>query len=88
MALLSPKVIAQVSSRSSSELAAMSWEWIMRADGQVFYRLTKVDGRRERNPWTLATRLPPADLEALRSDKTRATEVLDVIARQHGHKRR
>jgi len=88
MALLPPKVIAQVSSRSSSELAAMSWEWIMRADGQVFYRLTKVDGRRERNPWTLATRLPPAELEALRSDKTRATEVLDVIARQHGHKRR
>ena len=88
MALLSPKVIAQVSSRSSSELAAMSWEWIMRADGQVFYRLTKVDGRRERNPWTLATRLSPADLEALRSDKTRATEVLDVIARQHGHRRR
>jgi hypothetical protein len=88
MALLSPKVIAQVSSRSSSELATMSWEWIMRADGQVFYRLTKVDGRRERNPWTLATRLPPADLEALRSDKTRATEVLDVIARQHGHRRR
>jgi hypothetical protein len=88
MALLSPRVIAQVSSRSSSELAAMSWEWIMRADGQVFYRLTKVDGRRERNPWTLATRLPPADLEALRSDKTRATEVLDVIARQHGHRRR
>ena len=88
MALLSPKVLAQVSSRSSSELAAMSWEWVMRADGQVCYRLTKVDGRRERNPWTLATRLPPADLEALRSDKTRATEVLDVIARQHGHRRR
>jgi len=88
MALLSPKVLAQVSSRSSSELAAMSWEWVMRADGQVCYRLTKVDGRRERNPWTLATRLPPAELEDLRSDKTRATEVLDVIARQHGHRRR
>ena len=87
MALLSPKVIAQVSSRSSGELAAMSWEWIMRADGQVFYRLTKVDGRRERNPWTLATRLPPAELESVRSDKARAAQVLDVIARQHGHRR-
>ena len=86
MALMSPKVIAQVSSSSASELAVMSWEWIMRADGQVFYRLTKVDGRRERNPWTLATRLPPAELEALRGDKSRAAEVLDVIARQHGHK--
>jgi hypothetical protein len=86
MALLSPKVIAQVSSSSASELAVMSWEWIMRADGQVFYRLTRVDGRRERNPWTLATRLPPAELQSLRGDKTRATEVLDVIARQHGHR--
>lgn len=86
MALMSPRVIAQVTSSSASELAVMSWEWIMRADGQVFYRLTKVDGRRERNPWTLATRLPVAELNALRGDKSRATEVLDVIARQHGHR--
>jgi hypothetical protein len=86
MALISPRVIAQVSSSSASELAVMSWEWIMRADGQVFYRLTGVDGRRERNPWTLATRLPRTELEALRGDKSRAAEVLDVIARQHGHK--
>jgi hypothetical protein len=87
MALLSPKVIAQVSGRSAGELGVMSWEWIMRADGQVFYRLTKVNGRRERNPWTLATRLPAGELEAIRGDKDRATEVLDVIVRQHGHRR-
>jgi len=87
MALLSPKVIAQVSGRSTSELGAMSWEWIMRADGQVLYRLTKVNGRRERNPWTLATRLPAAELEAIGGDKNKATEVLDVIVRQHGHRR-
>jgi hypothetical protein len=87
MALLSPKIIAQVSGRSASELAVMSWEWIMRADGQVLYRLTKVNGRRERNPWTPATRLPAAELEAIRGDKTKATEVLDVIVRQHGHRR-
>ncbi len=86
MALMSPKVIAQVSSDSASQIATMSWEWIMRADGQVFYRLTKVDGRRERNPWTLATRLPDGELQTLRGDKSRATEVLDVIARQHGHR--
>jgi hypothetical protein len=84
MALLSPKVIAQVSGRSAGALGAMSWEWIMRANGQVFYRLTEVNGRRERNPWTLATRLTAAELEAVSRDKTKATEVLDVIARQHG----
>ena len=87
MALLSPKVIAQVSGRSSGEPGVMSWEWIMRADGQVFYRLAKVNGRRERNPWTLATRLPAAELAAIGGDKAKATEALDVIVRQHGHRR-
>ena len=87
MALLSPKVIAQVSGRSSGEPGVMSWEWIMRADGQVFYRLTKVNGRRERNPWILATRLPAAELEAIHGDKTKATDALDFIVRQHGHRR-
>ena len=86
MALLSPKVIAQVSGRSAGKLGAMSWEWIIRADGQVCYRLTEVNGRRERNPWTLATRLPAAELEAIRGDKTRATKTLDAIVRQHGHR--
>jgi hypothetical protein len=87
MALLSPKVIAQVSARSSGSLGAMSWEWIMRADGQVCYRLTAVNGRRERNPWTQATQLPSAGLEAVRKDAKKATQVLDTIVRQHGHQR-
>jgi hypothetical protein len=86
MALLSPKVIAQVNGRSAGELGVMSWEWIMRADGQVLYRLTKVNGRRERNPWTPAPRLPAAELEAIRGDTTKATEVLDAIVRRHGHR--
>jgi len=86
MALLSPKVIAQVSGRSDGKLGVMSWEWIMRADGQVFYRLTEVNGRRERNPWTLATRLPAAELGAIRGDRTKATQALDAIARRHGHR--
>jgi hypothetical protein len=87
MALLSPKVIAQVSVRSAGKLGEMSWEWIMRGDGQVCYRLTEVNGRRERNPWTLSTQLPAAELEAIRGDKTKATAALDVIVRQHGHRR-
>lgn len=87
MALLSPKVLAQVSGRSAGELGVMSWEWIMRADGEVFYRLTAVNGRRERNPWTPSTRLPAAELQAIRGDKTKATAVLDAIVRQHGHRR-
>jgi hypothetical protein len=87
MALLPPKVIAQVNVRSASELATTAWEWIMRADGQVYHRLSKVNGRPERNPWVLVTRLPAAELEAVRGDKSRAAQVLDAIVRQHGHRR-
>ena len=87
MALLSPKVIAQASARSTGGVGVMSWEWIMRADGQVFYRLTTVNGRRERNPWTLATRLPADALDAIRGDQAKATAALDAIVRQHGYRR-
>jgi hypothetical protein len=87
MALLSPKVIAQVNVRSTGEVGVMSWEWIMRADGEVLYRLAKVDGRRERNAWTLATRLPAAELDALRGDQAKATAALDAIVRKHGYRR-
>ena len=87
MALLAPKVIAQVNARSTGEVGVMSWEWIMRADGQVFYRLAKVDGRRERNAWTLATRLPAAELDALRGDQAKAAAALGAIVRQHGYRR-
>ena len=85
MALISPKVIAQVSCRSNSELADMSWEWVLRADGQVLYRLTRVDDRRERNPWTLVTQLNPTQLQSFRKDRDQATAMLDNLARQHGH---
>jgi hypothetical protein len=87
MALLSPKVIAQVNVRSTGEVGVMSWEWIMRADGQVLYRLAKVDGRRERNAWTLATQLSAAELDSLRGDQAKATAALDSIVRKHGYRR-
>jgi hypothetical protein len=86
MALIAPRVIARVKSSSASEIAMMSWEWVLRTDGQVLYRLTEVDGRGERNPWSLVTQLPEADLAALRGDRAKAVSVLDGFARQHGHK--
>lgn len=87
MALIGgPKVIAKINSSSASELAVMSFEWIMRVDGQVCYRLTKVDGRSERNPWTVVTQLRPAELQGLHRDKGRAKVLLDDLARRAGHK--
>ena len=87
MALLSPKVIAQVNTRSTGDVGVMSWEWIMRADGQVLYRLAKVDGRRERNAWTPAAQLSAAELDAIRGDQNKATAALDAIVRRHGYRR-
>jgi hypothetical protein len=85
MALLSPKVIAQLSCESASQLAVTSWEWVMRADGQVLYRLTRVDGRKERNPWTFVTQLPERQLQSLRADKAKAGAMLAGLAREYGH---
>jgi hypothetical protein len=87
MALLSPKVIAQVNVRSTGQVGVMSWEWILRADGQVLYRLAKVDGRRERNAWTPATQLSAAEIDALRGNQAKATAALDAIVRRHGYRR-
>jgi len=88
MALLSPKVIAQVSCESASDLAAMSWEWVIRADGQVLYRLTMVGGRRERNPWSFVTQLPASQVQSFRRNRAEASAILDSLAREHGHQPR
>ena len=87
MALLSPKVIAQLNARSTGHVGVMSWEWILRADGQVLYRLSAVDGRRERNAWTPVTRLAAAEFDAVRRDQAKAAAALDAIVRQYGHRR-
>ena len=64
---------------------ALSWEWVLRANGQVAYRLATVDGRAERNPWTPVTQLAAADLHSVREDRARAADLLAELARQHGH---
>jgi len=84
MALISAKVIARVHTTDGSELRELSWEWIMRSDGSVCYRLTRVDGHRERNPWQLVVRLPETDLQTTRGDHSRAVTLLAGLARERG----
>ena len=50
MALFPAKVIVCVRAISSGGLAELAREWVLHADGQVSFRFTEVDGRRERNP--------------------------------------
>jgi len=78
-------VIAKLGSSRGGEFAALSWEWVMRADGQVSYRLAAVDGHREHNPWMDVTRLPATESRLLRHDHALAVSRLADLARQRGH---
>ena len=84
MARMSAKVIARIHTTSDG-LAELSWEWIVRVDGQVQRRLTAVGGRRERNPWMDVAQLSARDLQALQRDHPRARAALESLARQRGH---
>ena len=63
------EVLAQLGSSRRSAFVALSWEWVLRANGQVAYRLATVDGRAERNPWMPVTQLAATDLPWLRQDR-------------------
>ena len=79
------EVLARLGSSRRSAFVALSWEWVLRANGQVAYRLATVDGRAERNPWTPVTQLDATDLPWLRQDRAQAAAVLADVARQRGH---
>jgi hypothetical protein len=82
---LSAREITSIETTYTSELGTFSWAWVIRADGAVQYRLSHVDGRRERNPWQSVRRLTSVQLLSIGSDHTRATDLLIRLARQHGH---
>ena len=79
------EVLARLGSSRRSAFVALSWEWVLRANGQVAYRLATVDGRAERNPWTPVTQLAATELPSLRQDRAQAAALLADLARQHGH---
>ena len=85
MPRLAAREISQIETTYSSDLGTFSWSWIVRADGEVQYRLSHVDGRRERNPWRSVCRLTAVERRAIDSDLTRATDLLTRLARARGH---
>lgn len=82
---LSAREITSIETTYTSELGTFSWAWVIRADGEVQYRLSHVNGRRERNPWQSVGRLTAVQRLSIGSDQARATELLIGLARQHGH---
>ena len=85
MAIIPRKVIARLVSVSGGEPGELSWEWVLRADGQVSCRLTGIDGRWERKPWTPVTRLPAVEMPTLRGAPAQALALLGELARERGH---
>ena len=81
----SSRVIARIFSTYTSEYASLTWEWILRADGQVCYRLTELRDRRERNPWRPVTQISGAYLHAFITGTASAEPWLAGLAIQRGH---
>ena len=83
MALIPAKIIARV--RGTSDAAELSWEWVMRADGQVSRRMTAVHGRPLRDSWQVVTQVPARERQMIRINHAHARAMLAGIARQRGH---
>jgi hypothetical protein len=85
MALIPAKIIARLRGTYTSDVAELSYDWAMRADGEVVRRMTAVNGHRQRYPWQLVTQVPAARRQIARTDHTYARAMLAEIARQSGH---
>jgi hypothetical protein len=81
----SSRVIARILSTYDTEWASLTWEWIIRADGQVCYRLAQLRGRRDRNPWRSVTQLSGVDLSALIYGTASGEAWLAGLALERGH---
>jgi hypothetical protein len=82
---LAAREICSIETTYRSDLGSFTWAWVVRADGEVQYRLTHVNGRRERNPWQSVCHLTSVERRAIRSDQVRATDLLMRLARERGH---
>ena len=85
MALIPAKIIARLRGTYASDVAELSYEWAMRADGEVVRRMTAVNGHRQRDFWQPVTQVPAAERPVVRRNHTYARAVLAQVARQSGH---
>ncbi len=85
MPRLTAREISRIETTYTSDLGTFAWSWVVRADGEVQYRLSHVNGRRERNPWRSICRLTTVERRVIDSDRARATDLLIRLARERGH---
>jgi len=85
MALIPAKIITRLRATYTSDVAELSYEWAMRADGEVVRRMIAVTGRRERYPWQPVTQVPAAEWSIVLRNHTYARAMLAEITRHSGH---
>ncbi len=85
MPRFSAREIGRIATSYTSGLGRLSWIWVVRLDGTVWYRLSHVDGHPERNDWQLVCQLTPTERRSVGTDTARANDLLIRIARQRGH---
>ncbi len=78
--------VVTLPARNQEASADLEWQWTLRADGSVWWRLTRVRGRDEHNDWQCAGRLDEAAWQALAAGRRTPADYLETYARDHGHR--
>jgi hypothetical protein len=77
--------VVSLPARNQESSADLEWQWTLRVDGSVWWRLTRVRGRDERNDWQCAAQLAGKDWNALSTGQLTPVEYLEKCAHRHGH---
>ena len=86
MARFTAREIGRIETTYTSELATLSWTWIMKANGKVLYRLSHINGRPERNYWRQVYELTATERREIETGATKANDLLARLARERGHR--
>jgi hypothetical protein len=78
--------VVSLPARNQDASADLEWQWTLRADGSVWWRLTRVRGRDERNDWQCAGQLDGAAWKALAGGQLTPDDCLGMYARSHGYR--
>jgi len=77
--------VGQIESTYTSDLGQLTWAWVLKADGKVLYRLSRINGRPERNYWREVYQLSATERWEIGQDNGRAAGLLARLARERGH---
>jgi hypothetical protein len=85
VAWFSAREMGRIETTYTSDLAKLSWAWVMKPDGRVLYRLSHINGRPEHNDWRLIYQLSATERWEIGTGTTKAADLLARLARERGH---